>query len=92
VRRVLGVRPDSACRRRDREEIEWPVGSLEVELVKCTGGFWSSAARANESVWPLKRLSWRRRTRKMEIRNDREGINECMVWMSAGEPPSELIK
>ena len=90
ARRVLGVRPNSACRRRDREEIEWPVGSLEVEFVKFAWGFWSSAACANESVPPLKRLGWRR-TRLMEIRNDRECINECIMWMSAGEPLSKLI-
>jgi len=58
--------------------------------VKFAWGFWSSAACANESVPPLKRLGWRR-TRLMEIRNDRECINECIMWMSAGEPLSKLI-
>ena len=81
---LRGVWPNSACRRRDGEEFEWPTRSLEVDLVRFECGFWSSAAWANENVRPLevdwvsKRLRRRRGTRRMEIRNDREGVNECM--------------
>ena len=85
MRRVPGVQPNTARRRRDGKEFEWPTRSLEVKLVKFEWGFWSSAAWAKESVRPLevdwvsKRLRRRRGTRSIEIRNDREGVNECMA-------------